>query len=651
MINPFKRSLEAKILGVIAAVLVVGFAVFAIIDIRQESEALLAQKEESTDILSSSVVNSIENIMLTGKGATAVRSIDNLRNVRQVDRIRVYSNEGIEAFGGNGGNQPSEQVRDALRTGDGSRRVEERNGTRYMVQVKPLPNDAACQQCHGPGPIQGVVLVSTSMEDVQQTINDKKAFMALALVPGLFLVLAMLAGALRVAVLNPLRRVATVIREIAGGDLGQRVQVTSDDEVGVMATSFNRMADNLEESRDNLRQVNLNLLEANRLKSEFLSVMSHELRTPLNAILGFTDMLLEQDDEGESGRNLQYLVNIETSGRQLLRLVNDILDLSRISTDDTELKVQDISISRLLEDIRKLGHAFAAQRHVLLDVKIPASLPPVAADPGKIKRVLYNLVSNAIKFTPESGRVTLSAREHGGLMEISVADTGIGISPEDQKKIFSMFEQLDGADSRRYGGMGVGLALSRKLVESHGGRLWVESEPGKGSTFSFSLPLAESGHQAGTETGAAPATAPRIDPESGSDRELVLVVEDDPQTSDLISTWLQEANFRVARAYDGEQAVELACRLQPFAITLDILLPKLDGWQVMERLREDPAARGIPVVIISILEQSPRAVAMGAFDYFVKPVDKKDFLCRMLSHALYELRAGKEEKDMPPVDN
>lgn len=651
MINLIRKSLEAKILVLVMAVLIVGFGVFAVFDVRNDSQALLNQKEKSTDVLSSAVVGSIKNIMLTGKGATAVGSLENLRNVPQVDRIQVFSNQGVEVFTSQPTSTPSPMVAEVLASGAGERFTEDIGDAQYMVDIKPLPNEAACQQCHGAGqPLRGVVLVSTPMEDVNSAIRSKESIMAFVFVTGLLVLLGVLMVALRTTVLKPLRRVVSVIGDIASGDLDQRVHIDSRDEVGYLANSFNTMTQSLQESQNNLRQVNLTLLEANRLKSEFLSVMSHELRTPLNAILGFSELLKDTSDSQLDDRQEKYLLNIETGGRHLLRLINDILELAKVNSDSLEIEKEDVSVPQLMDDIRKLGHPFAAQRRIQLDSHVASNLPLIEADPAKVKRILYNLVSNAIKFTHEGGRVTLDAHLRDGMVEISVTDTGIGISPEDQKKIFNLFQQLDSSHSRSHEGTGVGLALSRRLVEMHGGQLWVESELGEGSRFAFTLPLTPGRSRAGDQPPVEASPPPQVEPEISRGQPLVLVVEDDPQTGELIGLWLGEASYRVARAFDGEQALKLARELRPYAITLDIMLPGVDGWQVLQELKADAATRDIPVIIISILEKSRRGMELGAFDYFVKPVEKKELLCRLESRSLYKMRMdaeiiGNNEKD------
>ncbi|MBI5869502.1 MAG: response regulator [Actinobacteria bacterium] len=647
MNNPLQKSLEAKILSLVMLVIVIGLGIFAWFDVNRDSEELRNQKELSTLQLSSNVGNSIANTMLAGKGMIATSALEKLRSSPEVDRIEVFSTRGQEVFGTAGSQKAADEpVQEVLSTGDSLQYYESRDDGSYLVQVRPLPNEESCQHCHGTDQaLRGAVLVSTSMSSVEQAVRDDITRMGFVFVSGVMILMVVLWFALRATVLKPLRQVVGVIHGIAEGDLEERIHVKSKDEVGDMADSFNKMADSLRDSRDNLRRVNLNLLEANRLKSEFLSVMSHELRTPLNAIIGFSEVLKDMGEGKISDREEKYLLNIETSGRHLLQLINDILDLAKIGAEDEELVNEDISIPQVMEDIRKLGHPFAAQRRVWLEVKPSEQLPLILADAGKVKRILYNLVSNAIKFTHEGGRVILEAHVVDGMVEISVTDTGIGISAEDQKKIFTEFQQLEKAHTRKYEGTGVGLALSRKLVEMHGGQIWVESELGKGSKFTFSLPMTPGRRrQSDWNQGAEPQ--PLIEPETVQGQPLVLVVEDDQQTSELIGLWLNEASYRVAHAYNGEQALRLAKELKPYVITLDILLPKIDGWQVLQELKADPETRDIPVIVISILERSRRAMELGAFDCFVKPIEKKELLCRLESRSLFTSSLDvKENKD------
>ncbi len=650
-ISRFRESLEVKILGLTMTLIVIGSVIFAILDITAHANDLTIQKEEHTASLSSQVVSAIQNTMLGGKGPGMTSDLENLRRALAVDRIQIFSTQGKEVFAGSdaAAGLPPRQVLDVLGSGSRSQFYEERGGQQYLVNVTPLPNQAACQKCHGSGnPLRGAVLVSTSMADVQEAIRSNVFRMVGFFVPGLAALLLVLGISLHMTVIKPLKKVVGTIGKMSSGDLSRRVNVRSRDEIGGLAASFNKMADSLEESQQDLRQVNLNLLEANRLKSEFLSVMSHELRTPLNAIIGFSELLKEKAGAGQEDQQ-KFLTNIETSGLHLLQLVNDILDLAAVGSDNPELVKEDLSVPQLMEDVRKLGHPFAAQRSIWLAVKASERLPLVQADAAKVKRILYNLVSNAIKFTPEGGRVTIGAQALGGMVEFWVSDSGIGISPEDQKKIFIEFKQLESDHARHFEGTGVGLALTKKLVELHGGTIRVESKPGQGSRFAFTLPLTPGRRRASDQPPAAGVLKPEVGAEDTPGQPLVLVAEDDLQTSELIGLWLGEAGFRVARAFDGEQALKLARELKPYAITLDILLPRVDGWQALRQLKADPDTSVIPVIIVSILERSSRGLELGAFDYFVKPVSKEQLLCRLESRLLYEARQ-KRPREAGAVD-
>jgi len=265
-----------------------------------------------------------------------------------------------------------------------------------------------------------------------------------------------------------------------------------------------------------------------------------------------------------------------------------------------------------------MKHGIKLDSHIsqeLMDLEI-------LADERKLKQIMFNVLSNAAKFTLDEGAITISARREGRDLMISVADTGIGIKPEDQERVFGEFEQLESSYARQQQGTGLGLALTRRLVELHSGRIWVESEgEGKGSTFTFVIPIrAEERKSEGPTEPEEPFSYRR---DTDNSRPLVLVVEDDRQASELISHYLSEADYAVARAFDGEQAIQMARELRPYAITLDILLPKKDGWEVLTELKSLPETKNIPVVIVSITEDRQLGLNLGTIEYFVKPVNKE----------------------------
>jgi CheY-like chemotaxis protein/two-component sensor histidine kinase len=318
--------------------------------------------------------------------------------------------------------------------------------------------------------------------------------------------------------------------------------------------------------------------------------------------------------------------NVRSSGRHLLQLVNDILDLAKIEAGRLVLEPESINLNTLLHDMERGLEPLAVAKRQGFLMEIPEELPPVIADRSKVKQILYNLLSNAIKFTKEGGRVGVRAKysrtDHSQpQVEISVWDTGIGIAPEDLERVFLEFEQLDSSYVRQQEGTGLGLSLTQRLVEAHGGRIWVESTVDKGSTFTFVLPASPTASESEPVT-AAPA---RILGQNGQ-RPLVLVVEDDTTGRELLNHYLVENGYAVAYATTGAQALELAHRLKPAAISLDILLPDEHGLHILSKLRADPETKDIPVVVVSITDDRDLGLSAGAAAWLVKPVQRRQFI-------------------------
>ncbi len=362
---------------------------------------------------------------------------------------------------------------------------------------------------------------------------------------------------------------------------------------------------------------------ANRVKSQFLASMSHELRTPLNAILGFSE-LLNDDATGrfDEATRRRFLDQIHSSGVHLLQLINDILDLSKVEAGQMELQLQAVELRRLIDEARATVEPLAQGKAISLNVD-PGPELHLIADPAKLKQMLLNLLSNAIKFTPDGGRIQIRGRQVDSWAEIAVSDTGIGIAAEDLGRLFTEFQQLDAGPARQQEGTGLGLALTRRFAELHGGQVSVESAPGKGSTFTLRLPLE-------AKTLRAPARhEPHSVTASDLSRPLVLVVDDNPQAAEILARTMGAGGFRIKVAHTGTEALTMARDLKPVAITLDILLPEVDGWEVLNRLKADEATRNIPVIVVSVVDNPALGQALGAFDYFVKPVDGKALLSRL----------------------
>jgi len=376
---------------------------------------------------------------------------------------------------------------------------------------------------------------------------------------------------------------------------------------------------------------------ASRHKSEFLASMSHELRTPLNAIIGFSEVLLERMFGELNERQDDYLRDIWSSGKHLLELLNDILDLSKIEAGQMVLNRSEFAVSESLEYCLSMVRERALRQGILLSLDVDSQVGLLDADRLRFRQVVLNLLSNAVKFTPDGGRVDVRASIRDQDLVVEVADTGPGVPAEDRQRIFDAFQQ-GARPPGQTEGTGLGLTLSKRILELHGGRIWVESEAGQGSTFGFALPAGPgepaltSGPKAGLDSGLPTGLAP-------GPRPTVVVVEDDRRSFDLLRVYLEAAGARVVSARDGEEGLDTVRQLHPAGVVLDILLPGIDGWEVLAQLKADPGTAAIPVVVVSMLDERGRGFALGAAEYLVKPVGKDQLLA-----ALYRAAAMPERK-------
>lgn len=433
--------------------------------------------------------------------------------------------------------------------------------------------------------------------------------------------------------MKPIERLTTTVAAITRtGDLAMKVDISSKDEVGQLGRAFNDMSTKLQstystleqriaEKTAHLQQAILALERANKMKSEFLANMSHELRTPLNAIIGFAEVLRDKIAGELNEEQVDFVNDIHSSGRHLLQMINDILDLSKIEAGKMELQYGVFPVPDAIEEVYTILKGLAGKKHLELKMSVLTDVKSIEADRVKFKQILYNLLSNAIKFTPENGKITLEAGIVDDMLQISVSDTGIGMKPQDQEKVFKEFWQADSSFARKYEGTGLGLALTKRIVEMHGGKIWFESEYGKGSIFNFALPITASCKPVKPkEIETKPRLAVSTLGEKGA--KTVLVVEDDRMAANLLTLYLTNAGYDVITAIDGEEAIKKAQEFHPFLITLDIMLPKKDGWDVLSELKNSPEVADIPVIIVSIVDNKDLGFSLGAVEYLLKPIDR-----------------------------
>jgi PAS domain S-box-containing protein len=411
-----------------------------------------------------------------------------------------------------------------------------------------------------------------------------------------------------------------------------------------------------------LLQKNVELEDASRMKSEFLANMSHELRTPMNAIIGFSELLKDGLLGEMTDKQRGFIGDIFTSGQHLLSLINDILDLSKVEAGKMTLDLESVSISSLFANSFSIIREKAGARRIHLELELDETLSPLRADARKIKQMVYNLLSNALKFTMEGGSVTLRASRvarasvgqlpgswqgralplsdsaFSHFLEVSVTDTGIGINPDALEQLFKPFSQIDSGLARKFEGTGLGLAMVKALAELHGGTAAVQSAVGEGSCFKIWIPF----RALESETAAPGLFSSQVGPGSDSGLRTALLVEDDPKSADLLRMHLESEGFKVLHAASAEAALEIAAAYPLSLITLDILLPQMDGWELLVKLKELPGLSRTPVVIISIVGDNSKGIALGAAAILQKPVSRQDLLESLTGLGL--LTAGSDQK-------
>lgn len=381
----------------------------------------------------------------------------------------------------------------------------------------------------------------------------------------------------------------------------------------------------LEQAHVELAEARDAALEATRLKSEFLANMSHELRTPLNAIIGYAEILAEDAEDAGREEELADLQKIRSSGKHLLALINDVLDLSKIEAGKMEVFLETFEVAPMLDDVVATIAPLVAKNNNRFEVHRAEGLGAMRADLTKVRQALFNLISNASKFTSD-GLITLAVdrerRNGSDWLCFTVTDTGIGITPEQMQRLFQAFSQADASTSRKFGGTGLGLVLSRRFCQMMGGDITVESEAGVGSTFTIQLPVdGGATTTAGTELAGTIAEAKGV--------PTVLVIDDDPAARDLMRRFLQQQGLQMAEAASGQEGLQLAKESHPAVILLDVMMPGMDGWAVLTALKADPELASIPVIMATLLDEKNMGFALGATDFLTKPIDRQ-YLARVL---------------------
>ncbi len=438
--------------------------------------------------------------------------------------------------------------------------------------------------------------------------------------------LALIAAATVYILLTLVERQEQVYQDLLGQLRDERDKTTA------LFQELTEESDTIRDLNERLNAMNRELGDLSRAKSEFMARMSHELRTPLNSIVGYSELVLDGVYGELTDRQRDRLERILRNGRNLLGLINDILDLSRIDAGHLELTFSNVRVAEAIRLAVASMEPMAQAKGLPIVIRIDGNPPNIRADELRLRQMVCNLLDNAIKFT-EHGRISVWAGHvrvrglddarfpqlgHGDWLVVRVSDTGIGIDPALHQTIFEDFAQADTSSTRLYEGGGLGLAITRRLATLHGGAIWVDSLPGEGATFTFGIPYTNVIEH-------APALS---DAELDAAREqpLVLAVDDEADALEILDTYLSQGGYKVARASGGEQALEAAALLRPDVITLDILMPDLDGWLVLERLRANPLTAAIPVVMVSIVDQKPRALQMGAVNHVCKPIDRNTLL-------------------------
>jgi signal transduction histidine kinase/DNA-binding response OmpR family regulator len=500
----------------------------------------------------------------------------------------------------------------------------------------------------------GTVYIRSDLQELTRRLKRYAGIAGIVLL-GSLIAAFLVASVFQRAVAEPIVHLADIAR-VVSSDKNYSIRAIptgNRDEPDLLIGAFNEMLGQIQEREAALRQVhdelekrvqtrtaelgaankalelqNREVERATRLKSKFLASMSHELRTPLNAIVGFSDLLAEQTAGQLNDKQKRFVNHIRQGSSHLLQLINDILDLSKIEAGQLELHCEDFQVAETLPEVLSTTRPLAMAKNIKVEQELETDFT-VFADRVRFKQILYNLLSNAVKFTPKEGQITLRCYLTEMSVCVSVTDTGIGVRSEDQAMIFEEFRQVEGKTGDSHEGTGLGLAITRRLVEQQGGKISLQSEPGRGSTFSFTLPQGKKMAPSAPRAGMPSSPISRTDADKY--KPLILIVDDEPPARELLASYLH-SQYRIAMAESGKEAMQRVHELRPDAITLDILMENGDGFETLVALRKEPETAALPVIILSVNDQKQVGFALGATEYLVKPISKFGLLEAMRKH-------------------
>ena len=517
------------------------------------------------------------------------------------------------------------------------------NHDRYFVKALPFQKGKT---------VNWLILVVVPESDFMEQINaNTRTTIALC---SLALLGATLIGLLTAQwIVKPILQLNIAAKKIAQGDWEQKVNLKREDELGQLAKSFNSMAKQLKESFTILEAKNEELQHLDQLKDEFLANTSHELRTPLNGIIGIAESLIDGATGDLSPQTNGNLAMIAASGRRLSSLVGDILDFSKLRHQNIELELRPLDIRAIVDAVCILSQHLITHKNLHIINRISVDFPLAEADENRLQQIFYNLIGNAIKFTPE-GIVEISAiilpKGNKSQIAITISDTGIGIPTNKLDRIFESFEQGEGSTAREYGGTGLGLTITKQLIELHRGEITVESEMGIGSRFTFTLPIAENTVKTPTENRVKNPLQPQeintllsinssfVQPQINLSSEVIkiLIVDDEAVNRQVLFNNLSLNQYAVFQAINGEETLELIAKgLRPDVMLLDVMMPKMTGYEVTQKLREKFNATELPIILLTAKTQVQDIVTglnMGANDYMIKPFAKDELLARIKTH-------------------